>query len=489
MPPQRKLHIPLAVSLICFLIWNAACQPLLTPQQGSALQPSASAKTQSTATANADSTPDAKKQAPIILPTRPGHLQLDPAKLKGTVIRFWHPFGGEGEWVVNNIVADFNKNNKWGIQVESSGWGSGGLLFSQVENTIGQNGLPNVVAAPVQQLELWQENYNIIINLNDYVNDPDWGLTPAELADIPLTFLKQDQVNDRLLGLPAQRTAQVILYNQSWAEELGIRALPSVPQDFERQACAATKANLSDNLKENDGTGGWIVNTNAETMLAWMMGFGLENPGDFGVEGYRFNNQRFREGFSFFKDLFDKGCAWVGRNPTPYNYFANRYTLFYSGTLEDVVMQQDVMLHLNNTDRWIILPYPSSSQKPSILTSGPSYAVLADTPEKQLASWLLIHWLINTDNQAALAKNSGTWPASVTALESLVSYRKQYPQWASSLPWIPIAQSAPRLSSWMTVRSIFSDAGWQVFQTNTPPENIPSILQELDQTVQEVLKH
>lgn len=488
MPPQRNLRIPLVISLIGLFVWAAACQPLLTPLPGPTPQPLARTKTQSPTKTSANPALDPKQETPTFLPTRPGHLQLDPSKLKGAVIQFWHPFGGEEELIINDIVSDFNKNNEWGIRVESFGLGSSGLLFSQIENTIGENELPNVIAAPVQQLQIWQENNNIIINLNDYLNDPDWGLMPVELADIPLGFLKQDQVSDRLLGIPAQRTAQVILYNQSWAEELGIRALPSAPQDFEQQACAAAKANLADDLKENDGTGGWIINTDAETMLAWMTAFGLENPGDFGAEGYSFNNQRFRDGFNFFKELYDKGCAWAGRSPTPYDYFANRYTLFYSGTLEDVVAQQNAMQHFNSQDRWIILPYPGSGQKPSILTSGPSYAVLVDTPEKQLASWLLIRWLMNPENQATLAESSGAWPASVTALESLTAYRQKYPQWASSLPWIPIAQPIPRLSSWVTVRSIFSDAAWQVFQTNTPPENIPTILRELDRTVQEVLK-
>lgn len=488
MPRQRTPRHPLIVSLVSLFILAAACQPLLMPLPGQTPQPPVGAKTKSPAAISTDTVLDPQKQTPTILPTRPGHLQLDSSKLKGTTIQFWHPFGGEIEPVMDKIVSDFNKKNEWGIHVESISMGSSGLLFSQVENTIGKDELPSVIAAPIQQLQVWQENNNIIINLNDYINDPDWGLTPAEQADIPLVFLKQDLVNDRQLGLPAQRTAQVILYNQAWAEELLVRALPSIPQDFERQACAAAKANLTDDIKENDGTGGWIINTDAETMLAWMMGFGLENPVEFGTEGYSFNNQRFRDGFSFFKEFFDKGCAWVGRNPTPYDYFANRYTLFYSGTLEDVIIQQNVMQRSNNPDRWIIMPYPGSGQKPSILISGPSYAILVDNPEKQLASWLLIRWLMNPENQAVLTESSGAWPSSVTALESLTSYREKHPQWDSSLAWIPIAQSVPRSSSWVTVRSIFSDAAWQVFQTNTLPENIPTILQELDRTVQEVLK-
>jgi multiple sugar transport system substrate-binding protein len=480
--------LPPLLTLVLFIWAVAACQPLLTPLPGSTTPPSSSSQTR-TAKAPAEKTSPAAKVTPTPLPIRPGHLQIDPQKLKGLEINLWHPFGSEEEVVIKDMVSQFNENNEWGIIVHARGFGGSGLLNQQVQTTEKEDDLPNVIVAPIQQLQSWQDEKNIIIDLNDYINDTDWGLTPAELGDIPLSFLKQDQIENRQLGLPAQRTSQVLLYNQTWAEELGFKNMPASTDDIEKQVCAAAQANLKDTIKDNDGTGGWIVNTDAETWLAWMMTFGLENPGDFGLDGYVFNNQRFREGFSFFKTLYDKGCAWSGRNPTPYDYFANRNTLLYSGTLEDVIQQANIMQHSNNSDAWTVLPYPAAGQKPAVLTNGPSYAIVVATPEQQLASWFLVHWLIDPENQGMMTENSGSWPASVTALENLADFRQLYPQWAQSLAWIPIAQSAPRFGSWVTVRSIFSDAAWQVFQTNTKPETIPVILNELDSTVKEVLKH
>ena len=124
-----------------------------------------------------------------------------------------------------------------------------------------------------------------------------------------------------------------------------------------------------------------------------------------------------------------------------------------------------------------------------MLISGPSYAIVVASPEQQLASWILIRWLISAKNQAALAQNSGSWPASVTALENLIVFREEYPQWSQTLAWIPAAQLTPQASSWMAVRGIFSDAAWQIFQANTSAGAIPAILDELDATVAEVLKH
>lgn len=483
MRPHPFRLIPLLLTAASLTWMLPACQPLSSPSP---------ARTR-TVTASLKASPPVRplNQYPsTATPTaRPLHLEIDPAKLKGLEITLWHPFGGEEGQTLDAQVASFNEENEWGITAHVQGFASLNLLNRQVESTQNENNLPNVIAAPVQQLLSWQEERKMLIGLDDYINDVDQGLTPADLADIPRNFLQQDQVDGRQMAIPVQRSVPVIFYNQTWAQELGFNAAPSSPEEFKEQACAAAQANLKDGTRENDGTGGWIVSTDAETLLAWMMSFGLEDPSSLGANGYVFNNLRLRNGFTFLRDLFDIGCAWTSRLPQPYEYFADRNTLFYSGSLEDILLQTRVMQHAGSTDQWGVLPYPSTGKKPAVLISGPSYAIVVASPEQQLASWILIRWLISAKNQAALAQNSGSWPASVTALENLIDFRDEYPAWSQTLAWIPAAQPTPQASSWMAVRGIFSDAAWQIFQANTTAGAIPAILDELDTTVAEVLKH
>jgi multiple sugar transport system substrate-binding protein len=171
----------------------------------------------------------------------------------------------------------------------------------------------------------------------------------------------------------------------------------------------------------------------------------------------------------------------------PYRYFATRYALLYSGTLADLSIQQNAMAHNGSSDRWIVIPYPGQKVRPPVLTGGPSYAIMVNSPERQLASWLLIRWLMQPKNQARLITGDGGWPASTLALQELSIYQKGHSQWGSTLDWIPIAQSLPRASSWLKVHGILTDALWQIFQTNIKADQIPSILNQLDQTVAEVL--
>ena len=90
---------------------------------------------------------------------------------------------------------------------------------------------------------------------------------------IPEIFLTQDNVGGRQLGLPAQRSARFIFYNQTWARELGFPDPPTNTEEFRQQACAANASFLNDSDPKNDGYGGWIVDTNWQTTYSWFLAF------------------------------------------------------------------------------------------------------------------------------------------------------------------------------------------------------------------------
>ena len=60
-------------------------------------------------------------------------------------------------------------------------------------------------------------------------------------------------------GGPAQRSARVIFYNQTWARELGFNAPPSTADDFREQACKANASFRSNEDPKDDALGGWLV--------------------------------------------------------------------------------------------------------------------------------------------------------------------------------------------------------------------------------------
>lgn len=454
-----------------------------------ACQPQTSAATAATPAAIASSrTPTPAPTSPLNITPAPAqsapaqpHLQVDPKALEKLQIQFWHPWSGKTAETVRSIVTEFNETNEWRISVVINAAGSSAMLQEQVETSLGTAQQPHVVAAPIEQLLTWRENARAVLALDDFIEDSQWGFTAQEAASFPRVFWQQDRLDERQLGIPAQRSTVVMFYNQSWARSLGFSAPPATLEEFRTQACAAAAQN-------GKGTGGWIVNTDPITLVSWMLAFQVNQPAKIGTPEYKFNNSAVNEMFLYLRQLYDDGCAWISRNPTPYEYFSDRQALFYTSWLQDIPVQARTNQRLESEDQWTVIPFPSKGQKPPVVASGPSFAVLVASPEEQLASWLLIKWLVQPENLARLVEADGAWPGTIAAVDLLTDFRDQYPQWNQSLGWIPLAEPAPRLPAWRIIRKIYQDVAWQIFRTDTKPEQIPTYLQQVDETIPEVLK-
>jgi hypothetical protein len=56
------------------------------------------------------------------------------------------------------------------------------------------------------------------------------------------------------------------------------------------------------------------------------------------------------------------------------------------------------------------------------------------------------------------------------------------------LQWIPIAQPLPPSGEWRFARFILEDAFWQVLQYYVPVAQIPTVLNQIDPTIREVVE-
>ncbi|MCE5208789.1 MAG: extracellular solute-binding protein [Chloroflexi bacterium] len=471
---MRKILLLLIFSFLAIL---AACNPAM----GSVSQ-------EETRTTIAEpratlSTPSSTPQ-PVFTPTSNPLLQVPLEDLNNLQISFWHPWSGELAQTMEAIIQDFNNSNVWGIHVITTPYGGSASLANSIEENMGANNLPNVVVSSSEQLLQWEDQYQLFTDLNLYIADGQWGLTRQEQADIPQTYWDQDNHHDKQIGIPALRNMHVLFYNKSWGEELGYTESPQTFKNFSDQICAAAAER-----KDIDETGGWIINTDPLTTYSWLTAAGLTNLYDPEKDVYQFNTPGALEVLSKLKSLSIKGCIWNARLPNPYDYFAGRQTLMYSGTLTDILPQTAAMQKQQNADDWLIQPYPAGSQNSSVVVNGSSYAVLETTPAEQLASWLFLRWLVLPRHQAALSSASGCLPVSGAAFDEMQAFTSQYPQWAAASEWIPLANSAPHAGSWTIVQNLLEDAAWQSFQTYTAQENIPGLLEQLDAMIPEILSN
>jgi ABC-type glycerol-3-phosphate transport system substrate-binding protein len=417
--------------------------------------------------------------SPVPLPT----IGIDPASLRGVTIQAWQAFSGSANELFSRQAAQFNASNEWGITVEIKGLGDYASLFDSVNSSIDSNESPNLAAALPEQALAWDTS-GAVVDLAPYLADPLWGLDGTALADIPAAFLAQDNVNGKVMGLPAQRSARFLYYNRTWAGELGFNTPPATSEEFRRQACAANSSFRADPDPTNDGYGGWIIDTDWQTTYSWLLAFdGAVSDGN--VYGFRTDPNLVY--LKYLKQLYDDHCAWLYNGLTPFEPFSHRSALFISSDLGSLSTVADSMARANNHDEWELIPFPGPQQQ-IVVAYGASYTVLKSTPAKQLAAWLFARWLLSPENQAQWVESTALLPLRSSVLNMVSSFRQSLPEWDGAVKYIDASQGIPQLASWRKVRYVLQDGMDTIFQTNMPLDQLSSVLTEMDDLAKELSK-
>jgi len=410
-------------------------------------------------------------------------IQVDPTLLRGLNIQVWHAFAGSADALFTSQLAQFNSDNQWGIVISPTSYGEYTGLFEAMNAALETGQTPDLVAALPEQSLAWNARA-AVIDLSPYLDDLQWGLNAADRADFPAIFWQQDTLDGRQLGVPAQRSTRLLYYNQTWARQLGFNNPPATADEFRQQACAANASFRTDVDPQNDGYGGWIVDTSWQTSYSWLLAFGggVEQGG-----AYRLRSDPNLVALQFLKGLFDNHCAWLSIEPTPFDSFARRSGLFISADLAGLPTELESMRRLKNSDEWTVIPFPGSQGR-LMVTYGPSYSVIKGTLERQLAAWLFVRWLLQPESQAQWVEQTGLFPLRNSVLDMIGPYRSASPQWEAARGYLSLAQGVPQLTSWRKVRYVLEDGMTVLFQTNLPVEQLASVLEEMDAMAQEVSK-
>ena len=213
---------------------------------------------------------------------------------------------------------------------------------------------------------------------------------------------------------------------------------------------------------------------------------------------YIFNTTGNQKVFAFLRELAEQNCAWNNEIPTPeestepYIYFANRQTLLASLAVDELPVLAAAMTAANNTDDWVALPYPSEDGEGKIVIYGYSYGMLLGSPAEELASWLVMRWLAESEHAVLLSEATATLPLTNSAAK-MQSGSVQFDQ---AVALIGVSASPPMDGSWMKVKPILRDALWEnmvQYQRihaieNSPVRSIEDVLKELDGMAEAIMK-
>ncbi len=419
----------------------------------------------------------------------PSNLGVTSAELNGLQVKVWYPWTGSKGAAFQALLDEFSSTNQWGIKAVGVAYEGFGRMEEAVDSAVTNATLPDVLVDYGYQAQHWDES-SLLADLTPYVNDPLWGMSKADQADFYPAFWAEDLVRSdganqaRRLGIPFYRSAYVLLYNESWAKELGYTSPPANPEDLRLQACAAAAANGEQAVKSDITRGGLLITPQPGFLVGWIYAFGgnIINPNS---PTYQLNNAGTEQAFSYLKGLLESGCAWFDPAADPSAEFANRRALFAVASLFDLPAQEEALANAGSLDEWTVLPFPSRLQ-PVVDTYGPSLMITQADPAKQLAAWLVVKWLVYPTTMADWVSAIEAYPTRKMATDLVQLQTTEDLEWHAALTLLPDARSEPILASWSVVRWILNDALSQLVSTKFTSEQIPALIDNMDSTAAEI---
>ncbi len=461
-----------ALLSLVFAILLAACAPSVTllPLVTPTVKPTIPAPTK---------TPSPAPSIPTQTPAP--NLGVDTEALRGLTINLWHGLDGESASLLGQMTTEFNLSNPWGYTVSLEGAGNMTGMLEKVNQAEATAGAVDVVLALPEHLNGWG-TANWLVDLNPYIQNKEFGLTPTEISDFTPAIWAQEQAGKQRFGAPLARTARFLFYNVTLANELGFKKPPQTLEDFREQACGANAAWKTDSDQTNDGYGGWAFDNDPWTAYSWLMAAGGQ---PFTDGQFTFATPQNTAALAYLLELRADGCLWVPNSLTNSEFLARRAALFVTGSLEDIAAQNVAFTVFASSDTWTILPFPG--EKPLIVTYGPSFGVMANGPARQLAGWLFVRWMLSQENQARWASTTGLLPARTSALRLMQAYRTAHPAWAAAADLMPLAQPYPAAPSWRLARNVLADGFGSLFRMY-PLYGPDAMLEQMDKTMLELSK-
>ena len=405
-------------------------------------------------------------------------LNVQKEALNGVEITVWAPWYGVELGILKTLVEEFNSENEWGIKVNLEGQVNFTNLYENVTASLPTLDKPDlVIALPEHALE-WSEG-GVVTDLTPYVEDPLYG---TDAGDIPFVFWNQDKTGETRVAVPAQRTARFLVWNETWAGELGFDSAPDTPDDFKQQACRAQKSMLKDESPQNDFKGGWLVDTEAMTAYAWLLAFegGILDGSD-----YRFLTPNNIAAFKYLRELSEENCAWQTADAEIYTAFANRESMLVTASLEDLPEMARAMAAANSTDKWKVTSFPGEHED-TLIVYGSSYVILESTDAEQLASWLFVRWMLDNEQDARMVEATHLFPIRTSTVELLGGYGQTHPQWMQAVALLPQGEIQPQLASWRKVKVMIGDGFTHMYRISVPSGQVPAILAQMESVARDL---
>ena len=328
---------------------------------------------------------------------------IDPS---GQTVVYWHQYSDDSSQAetMSALIEDFNSSNEYGITVEAIHQGSYSPIQDLMNTAILSGELPNLVAGYANAIAGWA-NEGVVVDINQLLNSPQWGIPADEQANLNFDLLDVNQLDfapfyGMRVAWANQNSLNVFYTNLDIVEALGFeRRPPETLAEFEEISCAAGASEMYQGYPMDTGT------SHFESFVAAHGGAIFD--ADSGA--YIFESDEVAATLETFTRMLANNCAYL---------FADRYqntgdfsvgiTPFAAGSSAGIPFVTWDAATAEMTDDWVVSGFPGADGVgPTLQLFVPSQAILTATPEQEVATWLFVKFLAGAEAQLAWSGATG----------------------------------------------------------------------------------
>lgn len=389
----------------------------------------------------------------------------------GRSLIFWHSMAQANGELLQEIVNEYNASDP-PMPVVLRYIGDYMVLFQKARATIGTGKLPDLLVGYPSMVAEYVRS-DVAVELGEYIEDPEIGLSDASLADVFPTILEStrfDEFDGRHYAFPFTKSVLMLYYNQDLLRAAGFDGPPETWTEFRAQCLA---------VKEKLGKQGYALSVDASTFAAAVMSLGGELIAEDGsrtllgeggsLEALRLIQELARSGAAYQIDRHSYGdrreftarnCAFMVRSSTTRPYL-------------DADIQGGFEWDMG------LIPH-GEGRRPVTVLFGADVAILKSTPERQRAAWAFVKHFSSAEVTAKWATGTGYLPVRQSAgqTERFREFAERHPRNRRALDTLPYARTEPSAAGWQAVRTLIEQAESRAIGGRAAPEEIAKELAE-----------
>ncbi|MCC6487625.1 MAG: ABC transporter substrate-binding protein [Candidatus Hydrogenedentes bacterium] len=371
-----------------------------------------------------------------------------------TAVLFWDRQTLETADLITQIANEYNARHQ-GLPVKVEHLGDYTDINRKLSVSIQARELP-AMAVGYDSMTAEYVQAGAAVPLDEYMNDPEIGLTEADRADFfpgVLTTSTNTAFGGLTYSFPFTKSVLVMYFNKQLLKSAGIDAPPKTWNEFLKQ-CR--------HVKEKTGQFGYAVDVDCSTIDGMIYSRGGELVR--GAESL-FDQPASIAVFEFLETLAREKLAFQiqpGTFDDRDEFTQDRVAFFFrTSSLRPYV----AAMMAQEPDGWGIAMIPQSNpHAPVTVLYGGNIGIFQSTPEQQRIAWGFIKYFTSAEVSVRWALGSGYLPLRKSAADhpEMQAFFNQWEYNRAAYDCLPYARPEPSIAGWQEVRTLVERAGSQV---------------------------